>query len=441
MHGGAPQRRPSSRLRRRPSEDDVLKKGCAVTKEKCPNCGGTAARIFHHVRGVPVNSCLMFTDRERARSVPSGDIDLAYCPDCTFIFNAAWRPELTVYSDLYEETQGFSATFNAFHRQLAEELVGRYDLSGKKIVEIGCGKGEFLTLLCELGGNDGTGYDPSFVPARRTEGTASITFKREFFTEATVQPAPDLVCCKMTLEHIFETRRFVQAVRRIASTERGTIVFFQVPDVRRILSEGAFWDVYYEHCSYFSRGSLRHLFRNAGFEVLRVSGGYDDQYLTIEARPAMAGAAAGPADDATLQDLAEGVDHYARTATASAADWAARIRATAQSGGRTVLWGSGSKAVAFLSAVQLDREIEYLVDINPHRRGKFVPGTGKEIVAPEFLAEYQPDLVIAMNPIYRAEIAHDLDRLGCRNAVLCALGEPTVEPLAVGGRRIARLRA
>src|SRR6185437_14046046 len=172
MHGGAPQRRPSSRLRRRPSEDDVLKKGCAVTKEKCPNCGGTAARIFHHVRGVPVNSCLMFTDRERARSVPAGGIDLAYCPDCTFIFNAAWRPELTVYSDL------------------DEELVGRYDLSGKKIVEIGCGKGEFLTLLCELGGNDGTGYDPSFVPARRTEGTASITFKREFFTEATVQPAP-----------------------------------------------------------------------------------------------------------------------------------------------------------------------------------------------------------------------------------------------------------
>jgi hypothetical protein len=417
-----------------------------VSNEKCPNCGGTAARIFHRVPGVPVNSCLMFTERRRARSLPSGDIELAYCPDCTFVFNAAWRPELTVYSDLYEETQGFSATFNAFHRQLAEELVGRYDLSGKEIVEIGCGKGEFLTLLCELGGNEGTGYDPSFVPARRTEGTAHITFKREFFTEATVQPAPDLVCCKMTLEHVFETRRFVQAVRRIASPERGTIVFFQVPDVRRILAEGAFWDVYYEHCAYFSPGSLSHLFRNAGFEVLRVSGGYDGQYLTIEARPAAGGAAAaglaaGPAGSEAPEDLSEAVAEYERTATAGAADWAARIRATAQSGGRTVLWGSGSKAVAFLSAVQLDRDVEYLVDINPHRRGKFVPGTGKEIVGPEFLAEYQPDLVIAMNPIYRAEIAHDLERLGCRNAVLCALGEPTVEPLALAGRRTARLRA
>src|SRR5690349_18387509 len=152
MRGGGPERCMPNRRRLRPNEDGVLKKGCAVTNERCPNCGGTAARIFHHVPGVPVNSCLLFANRERARSLPSGDIDLAYCPDCTFIFNASWRPELTVYSDLYEETQAFSATFNAFHQQLAEELVGRYDLSGKEIVEIGCGKGEFLTLLCELGG-------------------------------------------------------------------------------------------------------------------------------------------------------------------------------------------------------------------------------------------------------------------------------------------------
>ena len=161
---------PSNRPRLRPNRDGgPEEKGFAVTNERCPNCGGGAAYVFHHVPGVPVNSCLLFADRERAQGLPSGDIDLAYCPDCSFIFNAAWRPALTVYSDLYEETQGFSPTFNAFHHQLAEELVGRYDLSGKEIVEIGCGKGEFLTLLCELGGNGGIGYDPSFVPARRAE--------------------------------------------------------------------------------------------------------------------------------------------------------------------------------------------------------------------------------------------------------------------------------
>jgi SAM-dependent methyltransferase len=403
-----------------------------VVTIRCPNCGGVRSHVFHRVAAVPVNSCLLFTDRESAQSLESSDIDLTFCPDCSFIFNAAWKPERTVYSELYEETQGFSPTFKAFHRELAEHLIGRYDLVGKEIVEIGCGKGEFLSLLCELGGNDGVGYDPSFIPARRESASANVSFKREFFSETTVQAAPDLVCCKMTLEHIFETRRFVQAVRRIASPERGTIIFFQVPDVRRILAEAAFWDVYYEHCAYFSPSSLAHLFRNAGFDILRVSTGFDDQYLTIEARPTTKETTPLPeSDDRDAEEIAKSVAGYAAAATRSAVDWAAKIRATARSGGRTVLWGSGSKAVAFLSSVGVDQEIEYLVDINPYRHGKFVPGTGKQIVGPEVLTEYQPDLVIGMNPIYRAEITRDLERLGCKDAELCALGESTtVEPLA-----------
>jgi hypothetical protein len=51
------------------------------------------------------------------------------------------------------------------------------------------------------------------------------------------------------------------------------------------LEEEAFWDVYYEHCSYFSAGSLTRLFRKAAFDVLQVGREYGDQYVTIEARP------------------------------------------------------------------------------------------------------------------------------------------------------------
>jgi len=393
------------------------------------------------VAAVPVNSCLLFGDRERAERLESGDIDLAHCPNCSFIFNAAWKPERTVYSDLYEETQGFSPTFKAFHLELAERLIRQYDIVGKDIVEIGCGKGEFLSLLCELGGNRGIGYDPSFIPARRNAASANVTFKQELFSETTKQSAAALVCCKMTLEHIFETQRFVRALRTIASPERGTIVFFQVPDVRRILADGAFWDVYYEHCAYFSPTSLIHLFSNAGFEILDVSTGFDDQYLTIEARPSTREAATPPATCPQEADrLARSVAGFAAAATRGAGYWASKVQANV--GGRTVLWGSGSKAVAFLSAVGLGQEIEYLVDINPYRHGKFVPGSGKQIVGPEFLRDYQPNLVIAMNPIYRAEIARDLARVGCAAAELCAVGElPGAQLIAGGNPATAGLRA
>jgi len=403
-----------------------------VSAKLCPNCGARNSYTFYNVSGVPVNSCLLFSDRTDAKNMARGEIDLAYCPRCSFIFNAAWQPDATAYTELYEETQVFSPTYTTFQHQLAADLIDRYGVIRKEIVEIGCGKGAFLTLLCEMGDNSGIGYDPSFIPERNTAGTANVVFKREYFSETTDQPAPDLVCCRMTLEHISETRRFVDAVRRIASRERGTIVFFQIPDVRRILAEGAFWDVYYEHCSYFSPPSLKYLFRMAGFDVLRVTGGFDDQYLTIEARPAVGVEGSDVMEDEGSEDLAGSVAAYSQAAATHVAEWNAQISSAARAGARIVLWGSGSKAVAFLSAVNAGEAIEYLVDINPHRWGKFVPGTGKQIINPEHLSRYQPDLVIAMNPIYRREIAGDLLRYDCRDALLCALGDTTIKPVPAG---------
>ena len=57
-------------------------------------------------------------------------------------------------------------------------------------------------------------------------------------------------------------------------------------------------------------------------------------------------------------------------------------------------------------------EIEYAVDINPFKWGKFMAGTGQQIVSPEFLVDYRPDLVVAMNPIYLDEIRLQLEELG-----------------------------
>ncbi len=81
-------------------------------------------------------------------------------------------------------------------------------------------------------------------------------------------------------------------------------------------------------------------------------------------------------------------------------------------GGKAVLWGSGSKAVSYLTTLGIKDELEYVVDINPHKHGKFLAGSGQEIVSPEFLREYRPDAVIVMNPIYLDEIRRDLEGLG-----------------------------
>ena len=58
------------------------------------------------------------------------------------------------------------------------------------------------------------------------------------------------------------------------------------------------------------------------------------------------------------------------------------------------------------------RALPLAVDVNPHKHGMYIAGTGQQIVPPSFLQEYRPHVVIAMNPIYREEIQRELDRLG-----------------------------
>src|SRR5713226_780766 len=142
------------------------KKSPARATFDCPSCGAGGLREFYDVRNVPVHSCLLMSSEKEALDFPRGDVVLSFCEACGFITNVAFDGSLQNYSPTYEDQQCFSATFNVFHHNLTARLVKKYNLHNKDIVEVGCGKGDFLALLCELGDNRGVGIDPSFIPGR-----------------------------------------------------------------------------------------------------------------------------------------------------------------------------------------------------------------------------------------------------------------------------------
>lgn len=379
----------------------------------CPSCGQTTTSIFYELNQVPVHSVLLLPTREEAVNYPKGDIALAFCESCGFIFNALFDPGKHEYSARYEETQGFSSTFSAFSKNLAQRLIDRYDLYGKDIIEIGCGKGEFLTLLCDLGQNRGVGFDPAYIDERnQSQAKDRITFIKDFYSEKYAHYQGDFVCCKMTLEHIPDTADFVGMVRRSIGNQQDTIVFFQIPDVLRILEDIAFWDIYYEHCSYFSIGSLARLFRKNDFNVIDLSREYDDQYLMIEAKPGNGEAQTQHPKEDNVVLLKQKAAHFIENYPKILDDWRHKLKEIKSGGRKAVIWGGGSKGVAFLTTLDIQNEIEYAVDINPYKHGYYMAGTGQEIVAPEFLQSYKPDIVIVMNPIYCDEINQDLKKLG-----------------------------
>lgn len=383
------------------------------TNYRCPNCGSTKMSVFYEIKDVPAHSVMLLHTREAALACARGDIKLGFCGSCGFISNVAFDAGTQNYSSNYEENQAFSSTFNSFHLNLALRLIERFRLNDKDIIEIGCGKGDFLTLLCELGKNRGIGFDPAYVPGR-SPGRSSdrITFIKDFYGKRYAGYRADFICCKMTLEHIRNTADFLTLAQQPLNGHPDGLVFFQVPDAFRILREAAFWDIYYEHCSYFSAASLSRLFKGCGLDIIDFWRDYNNQYLMIVAKPGIEIKTPAPALENDLEEIELDIECFSENCLKRIHDWKFKLEEMKKQGKKSVIWGGGSKGVAFLTTLNINEEIQYVVDINPHKNCTYMAGTGHKIVTPDFLTKYKPDVVIVMNPIYLEEIRKDLIRMG-----------------------------
>lgn len=386
----------------------------------CPCClTDTPPEVFYRVSQIPIQSCVLLNTVDEARSYPVRDLELAHCRQCGFIFNHIFDSGIVEYAAVTEESQHYSGTFSRFAKSLAREIASTYPLDQKHVLEIGCGKGDFLIELCSLADCTGLGIDPGFSQERlaKTEFAAGydatrIKFISDYFRSPHPDLKADLIMCRHTLEHIPDVRNFVASIRDSIGTATGVGVFFETPDADRVLAEGAFWDIYYEHCSYFTPGSLSRFFESLGFQAADLRSEYAGQYLTIEgyfrdgAKPSFL----------LEEDIASTVSAaqcFGKAAQTQISQWQEKIQRIKKAGGSIAIWGSGSKCVAFLFALAMENAVDLIVDINPHRHGRFIPGIKTTVSSPQDLRDRKVDLLIIMNSIYSREIGQMLEQLNC----------------------------
>jgi SAM-dependent methyltransferase len=386
----------------------------------CPSCGARELQLFYAVDGVTVNSCLVVESRDEGRAFPKGDLRIAFCEECGLISNVAFDLLRLTYDKSYEETQTFSPAFRRFEDALIERLVDDHGLRGKTAIDIGCGKGTFLARMAEIGGVYGIGIDPSSVQERMTGIAADrVRFINEYYGERHASIDADFIACRHALEHIPDVDKMLRTVRDAVGA-RPIPIFFELPESLRILREAAYWDIYFEHCNYFTPGSLARAFERADFDVTDVRVGYDDQYLMLEA---LTTARPAPAYSRGLdqpEDVAREVAAFERSIARKVGVWREYISDAHRRGKSLAIWGSGSKCVSFLSTIGIDEEIAFVTDVNPYRHGGFIVGTGKEIVPPSRFTKDCPDEVIVMNPIYENEVRGMLESLGVVTHVITA---------------------
>jgi len=382
----------------------------------CPACESPSLRQFYEVDAIPTQSNLLMATRQQAVDQPRGDLKLAVCEACGFITNTAFDPATQELSGKYEATQGHSPTFSAFAKKLAQRWVDRYQLTGKKVLEIGCGQGEFISGLCDTANTPGIGIDPILSPDRKSDGR-HVQFISDYYGPKYRDLPADFIFCRHTLEHIQKPLEFLRTIRAAIGDNTKAVVAFEVPDTLRVLRECAFWDMYFEHCSYFVPETLQGVFERAGFEVLDQYREFDDQYLVIDVKPAT------PKPSPLAWDFQSDIDRFKQNCSTYLKLWQSRFDTWRARGAKVAIWGSGSKAVGFLTTLQItDAMVPFVVDINPNKHNTFLPGTAQKIVAPAAMTDYKPDVVIVMNPIYVPEITVDLHVMNLQPAIEALTG-------------------
>ena len=372
----------------------------------CPICGADAERFLVR-EGVPANQNLLLPTRERARGVVRGTLALHACAECGFVFNATFRDDRLDYGATYENTQSASDAFATYLDERVSNVVDALDGRLRTIVEVGCGKGVFLSrLVAAAPGSVGHGFDTSYEGPESSNG-GRLRFYKHYFSAGIVNDPIDAVACRHVIEHISDPVAFLTSIRG-ALANPATRIFFETPCVDWIIRNEVIWDFFYEHCSYFNERSIERAFSRAGFDVVGVRHVFGGQYLWLEAIPGVAHRASAADDGALLQRCRTFAGHQ----ISAVESWIQRLTSMRRDG-KLAVWGAGAKGVTFAGLVDPQAElIDCVIDVNPRKQGCFIPGTGHPIVGPQALAARGISAAVLMNPNYRQEDEAILAGLG-----------------------------
>ena len=383
-----------------------------MTSANCICCGSTSTIDLISIERIPVLCNELHDCVEDARKAPTGRMDLCFCQECGHYFNRSYDPDKLYYSPNYETSLYSSAVFQEYADALANRLIARYGIRGKQILEIGCGRGEFLRQICLKGDNSGLGFDTSAPFNGDDQDHAGITFIQDYFSQKYAHVQADLVICQQVLEHIADPKQFLERLAATKTFCEGNPVFYcEVPNGLYSIAELGIWDLIYEHVSYFSAQSLERLFISSGFEILDLNTAFGDQYLYVEARLSKAAPALSELTPLSNKEGAV-ARNFANRFRAKIANYTRILESEGFEADRTFIWGAGSKGITFSNLMDPDGKLAGLVDRSPAKQGKYVGGTGARIFRPAQINAERMSGVFVMNPQYLNEIERDLEGMG-----------------------------
>jgi len=373
---------------------------------KCRGCGELLSLTFLDLGSSPIANDLITPENLNSPEIHY-PLHAMTCTACALV----QLPEVALRESLFRSDyvyfSSYSTSWLAHAKDYASLMTSRLNLGNEDlVVEVASNDGYLLQYFAE-GGIQVLGVEPA-------SGVAEVAIAKgiptiiDFFGEAIARQLaektkPRLMLGNNVLAHVPNIHDFIKAFSLLIDDDG--LVTFEFPHLLNLLRNNQFDTIYHEHYSYLSVTALKPIFESHGLKIVDVEklsthGGSirifvaksESIWETQDVVKATMNEESlfDPRDRAVLTSLHE------RTLRTKI-DLVAELVKCRKEGVRVAAYGAAAKGNTLLNYSGIDSDlIEYVVDLNPHKQGSFLPGSRIPIVSEQVLNENPPDILLVL---------------------------------------------
>ncbi|MCL1871588.1 MAG: class I SAM-dependent methyltransferase [Promicromonosporaceae bacterium] len=391
----------------------------------CRLCGATLTHTFVDLGMSPPCERILRAD-ELDRGETFYPLHVRVCEQCLLVQLPAYLPADAIFDDDYAYYSSYSSSWVEHARRFVDGAVDRLGLTPEAsfVVEVASNDGYLLQHVVARGIRC-LGIEP-------TANTAAAAVERgvptlvEFLGERTgaaVRAAhgpADLVVANNVFAHVPDIVDFARGLRALVADDGR--VSIEIPHLQRLIEGNEYDTIYHEHFSYLTLLTTQRVLAAAGLTVVDVEEleSHGGSLRTWSAPTAAVEAGRVTPSDAVARVLAaeaaaglhtvEGHAGFAAQVSQVRDDFVSFLVSARQAGKRVVAYGAPGKGNTLLNHCGVRADLlEFAVDRNPYKHGRFLPGTHIPILPPSALDDARPDFVVIMPWNLRREISAQLE--------------------------------